>query len=162
MIFREGLKVSVWSIISFSLFGLLLGCGSVLQEQKKETSTGMSVSQPQSSKKLDRPDARYYDFEDIQIPNELKLDRRKSRVFQSPNLMAGVLVLDGYIEMKSLNNFFKDAMVKDNWQAKGNFQLSPKTVLLFEKKNKRCVMFFEETIFNTYVEIWVIPTQDGQ
>lgn len=149
-------------MVIFSLFGLMLGCGSVLQEQKKETSTGISVSPPQSSKKLDRPDAKYYDFEDIQIPNELKLDRRKSRVFQSPTLLAGVLVLDGYIEMKSLNNFFKDAMVKDNWQAKGNFQLPPKTVLLFEKKNKRCVMFIEETMFNTHVEIWAIPTQDGQ
>ncbi len=111
-------------------------------------------------KKLDRPDARYYDFEDIQIPNELKLDAKKSRVFQSPNLMAGVLVLNGYVDVKSLNNFFKDAMVKDNWQAKGNFQLPPKTVLVYEKKNKRCIIFIEETMFNTHCEIWVIPTQD--
>ena len=158
---KRGLKIWGWTIIVLGLVGFVAGCGSVLQEQKKETATGMSVSQPQASKKLDRPDAKYYDFEDIQVPNELKLDRKKSRVFQSPNLMAGVLVLDGYIEVKSLNNFFKDAMVRDNWQAKGNFQLSPKTVLLFEKKNKRCVIFIEETIFNTHVEIWTIPTLEG-
>lgn len=159
---KNGLKKWGWTLVSLSLTGLMLGCGSVLQEQKKESSAGLSVPQSQTGKKLERPDAKYYDFEDIQIPNELKLDKRKSRVFQSPNLMAGVLVLDGYIDVKSLNNFFKDAMGKDNWQAKGNFQLPPKTVMVFEKKNKRCVMFIEETMFNTHVEVWMIPTQDGQ
>jgi hypothetical protein len=140
--------------------GLLWGCGSVLKEQKKETSTQMVVPQA-SGKKVERPDARYYDFEDIQVPNELKLDAKKSRVFQSPNYISGVLVLNGYVEVSSLNNFFKDAMVKDNWQPKGNFKLHPKTVLLFEKKNKRSVFIIEESYFNTHVEIWVIPTQEG-
>jgi hypothetical protein len=158
----KGLKIWGWTLVCVGGLGLMLGCGSVLQEEKKESSTGMVVTQPQSGKKLDRPDAKYYDFEDIQIPNELKLDSKKSRVFQSPNLMAGVLVLNGYVEVKSVNNFFKDAMLKDNWLSKGNFQLPPKTVLLFEKKNKRCVIFIEETMFNTQIEVWVIPTQEGQ
>ena len=161
MSFSKGLKVWGWAIVCMGVLGLMLGCGSVLKEQKKESSTGMITSQPQSAKKLERPDAKYYDFEDIQIPNELKLDTKSSKVFQSPNLMAGVLVFDGFVEVKSLNNFFKDAMVKDNWQAKGNFKLPPKTVLLFEKKNKRSVFFIEENMFNTHIEIWVIPTQDG-
>jgi len=142
--------------------GLMLGCGSVLNEQKKESSTSVTVPQPQPDKKLDRPDARYYDFEDILIPNELKQDTKKTQVFQSPNLLAGVEVFDGNVEVKSLSNYFKDAMARDNWQAKGNFKLPPKTVLLFEKKNKRSFFFIEETMFNTHVEIWVIPTQEGQ
>jgi len=162
MILKKGFKVLGWMVVCFGIMGLMLGCGSVLKEQKKESSTSLTVPQPQAGKKLDRPDARYYDFEDIQIPNELKLDTKNSRVFQSPNLQAGGLVLDGYVEVKSLNNFFKDAMARDNWQAKGNFKLPPKTVLLFEKKNKRSVFYIEETMFNTRVEIWVIPTQDGQ
>ncbi len=161
MVSNKGLKVWGWTIVCIGLLGFMLGCGSVLQEQKKESSTGMTTPPSQGAKKLDRPDARYYDFEDIQIPNELKLDTKNSRVFQSPNLMAGVLVFDGYVEVKSLTNFFKDAMAKDNWQAKGSFKLPPKTVLLFEKKNKRSVFFIEETMFNTHVEIWMIPTQEG-
>jgi hypothetical protein len=162
MAFKKVIKVLGWTMVSFSLFGLMLGCGSVLNEQKKESSTGMAVPQPQASKKQDRPDAKYYDFEDIQVPNELKLDTNKSRVLQTPNLMAGVMVLNGYVEVKSVINFYKDVMVKDNWQAKGNFQLPPKTVLLFEKRNKRCIIFIDETAFNAHVEIWVVPTQDGQ
>ncbi|MGA3084509.1 MAG: hypothetical protein ABSE95_06910 [Thermodesulfobacteriota bacterium] len=162
MILKKGFKVLGWMVVCFGLMGLMLGCGSVLKEQKKESSTSVTVPQPQADKKLDRPDARYYDFEDIQIPNELKLDTKKSRVFQAPNLIAGVLVLDGNVVVESLSNFFKVAMARDNWQAKGNFKLAPKTVLLFEKKNKRSVFFIEENMFNTHVEIWMIPTQDGQ
>ncbi len=162
MILKKGFKVLRWMVVCFGLMGLMLGCGSVLNEQKKESSTSVTVPQPQPDKKLDRPDARYYDFEDIQIPNELKQDTKKTQVFQSPNLLAGVEVFDGNVEVKSLSNYFKDAMARDNWQAKGNFKLPPKTVLLFEKKNKRSFFFIEETMFNTHVEIWVIPTQEGQ
>jgi hypothetical protein len=162
MAFKKGLKVLGWIMVCFGLMGLVLGCGSVLKEQKKESSTKVSGSQSQPGKKPDKPDAKYYDFEDVQFPGELKLNTKKSMIIQSPNLLTGVLVLDGYIEIKSLNSFFKDAMVKDNWQAKGNFQHHPKMVLLFEKKNKRCVIFIEETMFNTHVEVWVIPTVNGQ
>lgn len=155
------LRKSLWLIAClFGMMGLLNGCGSVLKEQKTETTTSM-VTAPSGGKKVDRPDARYYDFEDIQIPNELKLDAKKSRVFQSPNAISGVLIFNGYVEVSSLINFFKDAMAKDNWQAKGSFKLHPKTVLLFEKKNKRSVFIIEETYFNTRVEIWNLSATDN-
>jgi hypothetical protein len=159
MIFKKGFNVWGWTIICLGILGLLLGCGSVLKEEKKD-SPPTSVA-PSSGKKLDRPEGRYYDFEDIQIPNELKLDTKNTKVFQSPNLVAGVLVFDGYVEVKSLMNFFKESMARDNWLMKGNFRLPPKTVLLFEKKNKRSLFFIEETMFNTHIEVWLIPTQNG-
>jgi hypothetical protein len=162
MIFSKGYKVLGLMIAGLGLLGFLLGCGSVLQEQKKESSsTPTAPAAPPVGKKLDRPEGRYYDFEDIQIPIELKMDTKNSKVFQSPNLVAGILVLDGYVEVKSLVDFFKDSMARDNWQLKGNFRLPPKTVLLFEKKNKRAVLFIEESVFNTHLEIWLIPTQEG-
>src|SRR4030042_2769268 len=162
MIFRKNFKIWGWGVVFFGLMGLMLGCGSVLQEQKKESSSSLVAPQTQVGKKLDRPDARYYDFEDIQIPNELKLDAANTKIFQAPTYVAGVLVLNGYVEVKSLVNFFKDSMVKANWISKGNFKLSPKTILLFEKKNKRSLIIIEETMFNTHVEVWNIPSQDGQ
>jgi hypothetical protein len=53
-------------------------------------------------------------------------------------------------------------MARDNWQSRAYFTLPPKTVLLFEKKNKRAIIFIEENTFNTRVETWMIPTNDGQ
>lgn len=163
MIGNKGFKVFGLMLIGFGLTGFLLGCGSVLQEQKKESLPAVSApASTQVGKKVDRPDGRYYDFDDIQIPKELAMDTKSSKVFQSPSLSAGVLVFDGYVEVKSLIDFFKDAMARDNWQLRGNFKLPPKTILLFEKKNKRSVFFIEESMINTHAEIWMIPTQDGQ
>jgi len=54
--------------MGLTLIAFLSGCGSVLQEQKKEE---VAVSGSQGSKTVDPPNARYYDFDDIQIPNEL-------------------------------------------------------------------------------------------
>jgi hypothetical protein len=160
MTLKKSLKLIGQLMVCIGLLGLLIGCGSVLQEQKKESPTA-TPAPPPVGKRIDRPEGRYYDFEDIQIPNELKLDSRSSRVFQSANLTAGVLTFDAYVEVKSLINFFKDSMAKDNWQLKGNFKLPPKTVLLFEKKNKRALFFIEESMLNTRLEIWMIPTQDA-
>lgn len=158
---RKSFCRTLWlSGLVLGTLGLLSGCGSVLKEQKSETTTSM-VTTPSAGKKADRPDARYYDFEDIPIPSELKLDTKKSRVFQSSNITSGVLVFNGYVEVNSLINFFKDSMVKDNWQAKGSFKLHPKTVLLFEKKNKRSIFIIEETYFNTHVEIWNLSANDN-
>jgi hypothetical protein len=146
-------------VAGIGLLGFLGGCGSVLQEQKKESPTAPPVAPVVM--KQERPQGSYYDFEDIQIPNELKVDTKNTKIFQTTNVVAGVLALDGYVEMKSLLTFFKEGMAKDNWQLKGNFKLPPKTILLFEKKNKRSVFFIEETMFNTRLEIWLIPTTDG-
>jgi hypothetical protein len=163
MVWFKRCKSFVVLTVCIGLLGFLLGCGSVLQEQKKETSSSQeSQAPPPVGKKSDRATGRYYDFDDIQIPNELKLDTKKSNVFQSPNLVAGLLAFDGFVEVKSLVNFFKDAMARDNWQSRAYFTLPPKTVLLFEKKNKRSIIFIEESTFNTRVEVWLIPTNDGQ
>jgi hypothetical protein len=166
MVWFKRSQVLLVVTVCISLLAFMAGCGSVLKEQKKESpSTSTPSTQtppPPVSKKPDKSTGRYYDFEDVQIPNELTQDTKNSRVFQSPNLIAGVLAFDGYVEVKSLVNFFKDAMARDNWQSRAYFTLPPKTVLLFEKKNKRCIIFVEEGTFNTKTEVWMIPTNDGQ
>ena len=146
-------------LLGLTLMAFLSGCGSVLQEQKKEEVGGTA---PQASKKADPPNARYYDFDDIQIPNELTKNADKSKIFQTTNLTAGVLVFDGNVEVDSLITFFKATMAKDNWQMKGFFRLPPKAALLFEKKNKRSIIMIEDGTFSTRVDVWTIPVTNGQ
>ncbi|HMK64629.1 MAG TPA: hypothetical protein VK564_02470 [Thermodesulfobacteriota bacterium] len=166
MVWFKRSQVLLVVTVCIGMLAFLAGCGSVLQEQKKESSSTSNPSTqtppPQVGKKTDKSTGRYYDFEDVQIPNELTQDAKNSKVFQSPNLIAGVLSFDGYVDVKSLVNFFKDAMARDNWQSRAYFILPPKTVLLFEKKNKRSIIFIEEGTFNTKTEVWMIPTSDGQ
>lgn len=100
------------------------------------------------------PSPTYYDFDDILIPPELKLDHQKSMVVSSATFSGGVLVFNGYVDPASLIDFFVKNMAKDNWQLKGSIKYRH-TVLTFEKPNKGCVITIREESFNTPVEIWV-------
>jgi len=146
-------------LLGLTLMAFLSGCGSVLTEQKKEE---VAVTAPQASKKADLPNSRYFDFDDIQIPNELTKNADKSKIFQTTNLTAGVLVFEGNVEVDSLIAFFKGSMARDNWQMKGFFRLPPKSALLFEKKNKRSIIMIEDSTFSTRVDVWTIPVTNGQ
>ena len=44
----------------------------------------------------------YYDFDDVLVPSELKIDRKASFVYATPNFASGVLVMDGYVDADSL------------------------------------------------------------
>ena len=152
-------------VLFMGLIGLLISCGSSLPEQKNGTTmTPTPATPPHQSaavtKNFEGVDGRYYDFEDILIPDELKLDEKKSNIYKSQDIKSGVLQFDGYVEIKSLINFFMIGMAKDNWKLKADFKRPPQTILLFEKKNKRSIFFIEDTSFNTHVEIWMIPTRD--
>jgi len=146
-------------LLGLTLIAFLSGCGSVLQEQKKEEVAGTA---PQGAKKTDPANARYFDFDDIQIPNELSKNADKSKIFQTANMTAGVLVFEGNVEVDSLIAFFKGTMSRDNWQMKGFFRLPPKSALLFEKKNKRSIIMIEDSTFSTRVDVWTIPVTNGQ
>ena len=98
----------------------------------------------------------YYDFEDVLIPPELKLNTESSFVYHSSGLTAGVLVFKSDVERNSLIHFFESNMTKDNWQYVSSFK-SPRTLLLFKKENRWCVINITDNKWNTSVEIWVAP-----
>jgi hypothetical protein len=99
----------------------------------------------------------YFNFEDIKVPQKLKLDRGRSFVYDAAGFKAGTLYFSGNVEVNSLAAFFTDSMLKDGWRLKSSFRY-PKMVLLFEKKGKSCIIIIEEDFLNTRVEIWVAPT----
>ena len=105
--------------------------------------------------------AAYLDFGDVLIPDGLKIDTKKSFVIRSSGLTTGVLVLKGRVEQRSLIDFFEANMAKDSWQLITSFKL-PRTLMLYRKDARWCVINIYEGRFSTKVEIWVSPTQDGQ
>ena len=132
------------------LFFLNTGCG-VFNSKKTKTST------PVKRKKSKGASPLYYDFGDVLVPSELKVDKKASFVYRTPGFSAGVLVLKGRVDMGSLVAFFENNMSKDNWQPVSSFK-SPRTIMLFHKENRWCVINISEKEFKTYVEIWVAPT----
>ncbi len=134
-----------------ALLFVVSGCSAL--KTKKSNSTSQVVV------KKDKGDApAYYDFGDILIPSELKVDKKSSYIVQSPGFITGILALKGNVERNSLIAFFQNNMAKDNWREISLFK-SPRTstILLFQKGNRWCVIKVNENTFNTYVEIGVAP-----
>ena len=144
-----------WLIVSGLAIAMIFssgGCSSLTKKDNQATAP--------SAKSDSGVPARYYDFGDVLVPKELKVDKKSSFIYQTEGFSAGVLVLKGRIESSSLISFFENNMAKDNWQMLSSFK-SERTMLLFQKAHRWCVMNITDERFSTYVEIWVAPTTQG-
>lgn len=109
-----------------------------------------------AEEKDDKKAPLYYDFNDVLVPRELKLDAKSSFVYHTTGFTAGVLVYKARVELSSLIEFFEKNMTKDNWQVVGTFK-SLRTLLVFQKENRWCVINITDTRYDALVEIWVAP-----
>lgn len=105
-------------------------------------------------------DPLYYDFGDVLVPREMKVEKNASFVFRTPGLSAGVLSMKGRVDAHSLVTFFESNMANDNWGLVSAFK-SFRNIMMFKKENRWCVINITEKRFNTYLEIWVSPTVEG-
>ncbi len=122
-------------------------------------STSKDPQQSQASPQNDKMPV-YYDFGDVLVPSELKLIKKESFVYLSSGVTSGVLSLKGRVDVNSMVIFFENNMAKDNWRMLGSFR-SPKTIMLFQKENRWCIISIKDETFNAYVEIWVAPHLSG-
>ncbi len=104
--------------------------------------------------------ARYYHFQDVLIPHELKLAMEKSFIYETTSVKAGRLVFSGRVEAYSLSNFFANNMEKDGWKLVNKFGFKD-VVLNFTKPNKTCTVNIYDRPINTIVEVWVGPVGPG-
>jgi hypothetical protein len=120
------------------------------------SSTPKTTDGSEAREKEEKNAPLYYDFDDVLIPRDLKLNTKSSFVFHSSGLTAGVLVFTCKVERSSLIQFFENNMAKDNWQAVSIFK-SPRTLLIFQKENRWCVINITDNSWDTLVEIWAAP-----
>ena len=147
---RINLTLMMLVLMILAFFLAVSGCSGT---QTK----GSGPSSSASASKDEGPVPLYYDFGDVLVPSELKIDKKNSFVFQTPGLSAGVLSLSGRVESSSLIAFFENNMAKDAWKKVSSFK-SPRTILMFQKENRWCVINITDGDFSTDVEIWVAPT----
>ena len=131
-------------------FLIISGCAG---GKTKKSEPGSQVTAPKDK----GPSSLYYDFGDVLIPNELKVNKKASFVYKTSGFSAGVLTLSGRVEISALVAFFESNMQKDNWRDMGLFK-SPRTIMLFQKESRWCMINIIEKDFKTHVEVWVAPT----
>ena len=134
------------------VFMIFLGCARL-----KTSTTGSEKPEPTATEQDETPAPLYYDFDDVLVPSELKVDKKRSFVYHTDQFTAGVLVLTGRVEINSLIRFFDNNMAKDNWRLVSSFK-SPRTIMFFTKPNRGCIINVTEKQFKTEIEIWVAPT----
>lgn len=131
-------------VLIFSLLAMMAGCETLKYK------LGLSETPPSP------PAPRYYDFHDVLVPGELKLDRDESMIYEFQGMKVGMLKLKGRVEVQSLVDFFRKYMPKDGWTLVSSAKFS-KYLLNFVKGNRTCQVIVSEGTFSTSVEIWVHP-----
>jgi len=140
----------IFYAVMLSLFLLLAGCSS-LRSSGSDSDKGSQGSAPGG------PGSLYHKFSDVLIPGELKEVKKGSYVIESNGFAAGVLSFKGRVDRGSLIAFFRENMVKDGWKSIASFT-SNRTILLFQKANRWCVISITDGDFSVGVEIGVVPT----
>jgi hypothetical protein len=146
---------TLWVMVAL-LIVFLAGCSSLRRGSVSDSDVDTEVAVEE-----DVPGPMYYDFGDVLVPLELKVDKKKSFVYHAPGFTAGVLGLTGSVDVTSLIRFFENNMAKDNWKLVSSFK-SPRTILFFNKVNRICIINITEGSFKSEVEIWVAPTVEGE
>lgn len=100
----------------------------------------------------------FYDFPDIPVPPELQIVRDESSVFQVGSIKTGVLVFRGRVDYFSVSDFFMSAMPREQWRLRGSSRYG-RSVMVFEKANRICVINVYPKLWYTYAEIYVLPGQ---
>jgi hypothetical protein len=140
------------SVLHFGIMALLLLAVAC-------TSTPQATDGSDAKEPNDKKAPVYYDFGDVLIPRELEMDVSSSFVYHTSGFTAGILTFKSKAELSSMVAFFENNMAKDNWQAVGAFK-SPRTLLLFQKETRWCVINITDNRWDTLVEIWVAPFSD--
>jgi hypothetical protein len=100
--------------------------------------------------------AKFLDFNDIPIPPEIKVQAKNSYVFEYGQIKMGFLTLRGRVNSNSVMNFFVSALPHEGWRLKAQFRYN-RSLLIFDKPDKVCVILMKEETYYTYVEIYVSP-----
>ena len=146
-------RVFAGVLVLLLVLGIFAGCASL---ERGTVSSGDGDVEATIHEE-DTPEPLYYDFGDVLVPLELKVDKKRSFVYHAPGFTAGVLGLSGRVDVNSLIRFFENNMAKDNWKLVSSFK-SPRTILFFNKTNRICIINLTEGSYKTEVEIWVAPT----
>ncbi len=141
----------LFPILMASLLALALGCSSLSRSQPE---AGMYGQASANATQGSEPSA--YQFNDVPIPAEMKLQSDESFIMQTPQVKAGALVYTGWVDPSSLSTFFMRNMPQEGWTSLSYFQYGH-YLLVFRKAEKVGVIRINKGRLTTKLEIWVSP-----
>jgi len=146
-------RVLVGVVLHMLVFIFISGCAT---QSLSEKSTPLEESQP-SKENEEASISLYYDFKDVPVPKEFKLQKEKSFVFRTNEFTTGILTFSGKVGSDSLISYFINKMPDDGWRFLSSFK-SPKNILFFQKENRFCIITIISKAFYTNLEILITPS----
>lgn len=133
-------------------FAVALICAGCAAFQKQ--------SEPTEPPKKEGFNQTFYGFPDVPIPKEMNIVNDRSFVYETPTFKAGVIVLNGNVDVTSLENYFKINMSKNGWRYINSFRYKD-VVLNYVKDDKTANIKISRGAFLTELEVWVGPADRG-
>jgi len=97
-------------------------------------------------------------YDDIEIPPEMKMDTKKSMSITTESFRGGMLSFSGSIEITSLRDYIISTMKNNQWRHVGEASYD-NVLLAFTKPNKTCMVVLEEgfggKLGKTYLEMYI-------
>lgn len=88
-------------------------------------------------------------FDDIELPVDLKWNSEKSMAIRTDSFKGGILNYSGRVELSSLKDFIITSMENKKWKLVGEAQY--KNVLLaFTKPNRTCMVILDEGVGGSF------------
>ncbi|NWF93063.1 MAG: hypothetical protein HXY46_09100 [Syntrophaceae bacterium] len=140
-------QIAVLLILTFLLAVMWTACSSTVKERREE-----------AAKTEWKGTGRYYHFDDVLVPGELKYQQKESFIYETPRFKTGVMVFSKWrVDVGSLVDFFTYHMEKDNWKMVNSYR-GKESVLNFSKPDRTCTIKISERWYGTTeVEIRVGP-----
>lgn len=140
-----------YSIIALCLcLGLVGGCSL------KSGGVSSSPEPGKADQTTTSPRYKYFDFDDVPVPDDMQHQIKKSLIVETPQLKFGMSIFEGRVDAMSLVTFFQTYMPKDNWMLRSSLK-SVRTVMVFEKADRNCIISITDGEFKTHLEIWIAP-----
>ncbi|MFQ5912406.1 MAG: hypothetical protein ACE5JS_04420 [Nitrospinota bacterium] len=118
---------------------VLIGCRAIRQESKED------------------PSAPQYRFEDVPVHPGLKMDQKKTFIFETQSLKAGILVYYGNESIAEVVDFFKVEMPKHAWRLINAIEARGTASLNFDKEGWQALVRVRRTALTTELEITIGP-----
>jgi hypothetical protein len=104
--------------------------------------------------------ASFSGFEDVMIPSDISVDRKKSQVYSAGKFKVGLLTFKGRVEPGSLADFFQTNLPRNGWKLMTNLKDRTQT-LIFLRDERVCMITISENLWNTVCEVRVGLLEKG-
>jgi hypothetical protein len=98
--------------------------------------------------------ASFSGFEDVVIPSDISVNKKKSQVYSAGKVKVGLLTFEGRVEPDSLADFFQTNLPRGGWKLMTSLKDRDHT-LIFLKDDRVCLVTISEGWFTTVCEVRV-------